>query len=140
MDLLDPGAGITRDSLTYYRDHRHEFADFVRITVRFPGFGDPYDPYLMVLTDGRGDRMLLSGCTTGYVGEGPNGSLEILVGEGVDIETALAVTDAARLSLTRIPEGWCVEFYEPAHRADTGDEVVRSLVGPARVDDYGRSR
>lgn len=140
MDLLDAGAGITRDSLTYYRDHRHELADLVRITVRFPSFGDPYDPYLMVLTDGRGDRILLSGCTTGYVGEGPNGSLEILVGEGVDIETALAVTDAARLSITRTPEGWCVESYEPAYRADTGDEVVRSLAGPARVDDCGRSR
>ena len=140
MDLLDPGAGITRDSLTYYRDHRHELDDLVRITVRFPGFGDPFDPYLMVLTDGHGDRMLLSGCTTGYVGEGPNGSLEILVGEGVDIETALAVTDAAKLSLTRTHEGWCVESYEPAHRADTGDELVRSLAGPARVDHYGRTR
>lgn len=140
MDLLDPGAGITRDSLTYYRDRRHELDGLVAITVRFPGFGDPYDPYLMVLTDGRGDRMLLSGCTTGYVGEGPNGSLEILVGEGVDIETALAVTAAARLSLTRTPEGWCVESYEPAHRADTGDELVRSLAGPARFDDYDRTR
>lgn len=140
MDLVDPGAGITRDSLSYYRDHRHQLDELARVTVRFPGFGDPYDPYLMVLTDRCGDRMLLSGCTAGYVGEGPNGSLEILVGEGVDVETALAVTDAARLTVTRTAEGWCVECYEPAHRADSGDEVVRSLTGLAGVDDYGRSR
>src|SRR5690348_18271856 len=101
MDLRDPGAGVTRESLAFYRDHRHEMGEFVRATVRFPAFGDPYDPYLLVLTDRDDNRMFLSGCTTGYVGEGPNGTLEILVAEAVPIELALTVNDAARVCFTR---------------------------------------
>jgi hypothetical protein len=127
MELRDSGDGVTRESLAFYRDHRHEMSELARVTVRFPAFGDPYDPYLMVLTDRAANRMLLSGCTTGYVGEGPNGALEILVAEGVPIELALTVNDGARVCFTRTDGSWCMDHYAAAQARDPADDLLRSL-------------
>src|SRR5579884_2757468 len=79
MRYSDHGTGITRDSITFFREHRHRLGDIVQATVRFPGFDDPHDPYLMMLTDSNGDEIALSGCTAGYPGEGPRGAMQVLV-------------------------------------------------------------
>lgn len=123
-DYADEGVGTTRDSVAFHRDHRHHLGDLARVAVRFPGFDDPHDPFLMVLTDTRGDRLLLSGCTTGYVGEGPHATLQLLVAEGVPVELAMAVTDAARLTLARDSDGsWLIEDNIPGHDRDRDDAV-----------------
>jgi hypothetical protein len=124
MELRDPGTGITRDSLAFYRDHRHQLADLAAVSLQFPAFGDPYDPYLRVLTDNHGNSLQLSGCTTGYVGEGPNGSMQLLVAEGVPGELALAVTDAARLTFVRDNHGWRIDEYSSARHVDDGDVML----------------
>lgn len=82
MRLDDPGNGITRDSVNFFRDNRHRLGELVTAELRFPGFGDPFDPYLMVLRDGAGNEMRLSGCTTGYHGEGPRAAMLVLVEAG----------------------------------------------------------
>ena len=140
MELRDLGAGVTRESLAFYREHRHEMGKLARCTVRFPAFGDPYDPYLLVLADHDGNRMLLSGCTTGYVGEGPNGTLEILVAEGVPVELALTVNDGARVCLSRTDGSWRIDDYAAAQARDPADDLLQSL-DPAVVEaSHGRYR
>ena len=101
MRLKDHGNGITRDSLQFFREHRHQLGEIVEASVRFPGFEDPYDPYLMVLRDDRGDEMLLSGCTAGYPGEGPRGAMEVLVEAGWPADQAALVFHTATLRLER---------------------------------------
>lgn len=112
MQLRDAGDGITRDSLAFYRDHRPELAALREVTVRFPAFDDPYNPYLMVLRDVDGQELLLSGCTAGYVGEGPEGSFEILLTEDIPIDLARTVTYAAHLTFARAESGWRLDRCE----------------------------
>ncbi len=50
MRLDDDGNGVTRDSLRFFHDNQHKLQGIVLAEVRFPGFTDPFDPYLMVLT------------------------------------------------------------------------------------------
>ena len=138
MDLRDPGTGITRDSLAFYRDHRHELSTLDSVELRFPGFDDPHNPYLMTLTDTAGNQMLLSGCTTGYVGEGPNASLQLLVAEAVPVELALAVTDASRLIYRCDADGWRIDAYEGAHRPD--DTTRDTSAQHEHIPTVGRGR
>src|SRR3954452_9956533 len=115
MQLRDAGDGITRDSLAFYRDHRHELGALREVTVRFPAFDDPYNPYLMVLRDADGQELLLSGCTAGYVGEGPHGTLQVLVAEGCPVDAATYVLDGAALRYTRDGDGdWHLGEYHSA--------------------------
>jgi hypothetical protein len=115
MRLSDAGTGITRDSLAFYRDHRHELGEAREVTVRFPGYDDPHDPYLMVLRDVAGLEMRLSGCTTGYVGEGPHGTMRVLIEEGCPVVHATVVLSAATARFVRDEDGWAVADYTPAN-------------------------
>ena len=101
MKLDDDGNGVTRDSVRFFRDNRDRLGPIVSAAVRFPGFGDPFDPYLLVLRDAAGNEMRLSGCTTGYAGEGPRATLQILVDEGFPVGEARAVFTAPELTLQR---------------------------------------
>jgi hypothetical protein len=94
MNYFDNGLGITADSIAYYRDHRHELGMIIVAEVSFPGMSDHY-PYCFELRDDRGNRMFLSGLTTGYAGEGPRGAMEILVDAG------FPVVDAQRVMVDR---------------------------------------
>ncbi len=109
---------MTRDSVRFFHDNQHKLQHIVTAEVRFPGFSDPFDPYLMVLHDAAGNQMRLSGCTAGYVGEGPRAAMQVLVEAGFDAEQARQVFTAPTLRLTReIP---------PAHAAQNGDIPARS--------------
>jgi hypothetical protein len=101
MRYSDSGNRITADSLAFYREHRHRLGRIVAVRVRFPGFDDPYDPYLMTLTDETGDQIRLSGCTTGYPGEGPRATMRLLVEEGWPTSTAATVLTAATATFDR---------------------------------------
>lgn len=101
MRYIDTGNGVTRDSIAFFREHRHRLNRIVEASVRFPGFDDPHDPYLMVLRDDRGDEMLLSGCTAGYPGEGPRGAMQVLVESGWPADQAALVFTMPTLRLER---------------------------------------
>ena len=118
MRISDPGTGITRESLEFYRDHRHELGDVREVTVRFPGYDDPHDPYLLVLRDSRGDELRLSGCTTGYVGEGPHGTMRLLIEEGCPVVHAMVVLRAATATFARENGDWVVSDYTLANVPD----------------------
>ena len=101
MQLKDYGNGITKDSLQFFREHRHRLGEIVEASVRFPGFDDPHDPYLMTLRDSCGNEILLSGCTAGYAGEGPRGAMEVLVEAGWPADQASLVFTTPTLRLER---------------------------------------
>lgn len=103
MRLDDEGNGITRDSVRFFRDHRHELGEITSAELRFPGFGDPFDPYLMVLRDANGNEMRLSGCTTGYNGEGPRAAMQLLVEAGFPATHAQGVFSEPTIVLSRPP-------------------------------------
>ena len=129
MRISDPGSGITRESLEFYRDHRHEIADVREVTVRFPGYDDPHDPYLLTLRDNLGDELRLSGCTTGYVGEGPHGTMRLLIEEGCPVVQAMVVLSAATARFQCDEEGWRVADYTLAN--------ARCPAGPAETAGCG---
>ena len=130
MEIRDPGAGITRESLAFYRDHRHQLADIAEVTVRFPGYDDPHDPYLMVLRDTRGDELWLSGCTTGYVGEGPHGTMRVLIEEGCPVVHAMVVLSAATARFVHDDAGWRVDDYTLAN--SRGPQETAEAIGSRR--------
>jgi hypothetical protein len=90
MNYFDNGLGITADSIAYYRDHRPELGTIIAAEVSFPGMSDHY-PYCFELRDDRGNRLFLSGLTTGYAGESPRGAMEVLVDAGFPIVEAQRV-------------------------------------------------
>jgi hypothetical protein len=98
---IDTGNGVTRDSIAFFREHRHRLNEIVEASVRFPGFDDPHNPYLMTLRDDRGDELLLSGCTAGYPGEGPRGAMQVLVESGWPADQAALVFTTPTLQLER---------------------------------------
>jgi hypothetical protein len=101
MRYADAGNGITRDSVEFFREHRHRLGVIVEASVRFPGFDDPHDPCLMVLRDAAGDEIALSGCTAGYPGEGPRGAMQVLVEAGWPADQAALVFTTPTLRLER---------------------------------------
>lgn len=115
MRISDAGNGVTRDSLEFYREHRHQLSNVQEVTVRFPGFDDPHDPYLMVLRDADGNELRLSGCTTGYVGEGPHGTMRVLIEEGCPVVHSMVVLHASTARFLRDADGWAVADYTLAN-------------------------
>lgn len=136
MRIDDQGNGITRESLAFYRDHRHRIGDVREVTVRFPGYDDPHDPYLLALRDGEGNELRLSGCTTGYVGEGPHGTMRVLVDEGVPVVQAMVVLSAATARFVRDADGWAVADYTLAHGRPAPSPVEPELA--SRIAAAGR--
>ena len=126
MQISDRGNGITRESLTFYREHRHRLADVAEVTVRFPGYSDPHDPYLLVLRDRDDNELRLSGCTTGYVGEGPHGTMRVLIDEGCPVVQAMVVLQASTARFVFDGDGWAVADYTLANTRPTSQ--------PARID------
>ena len=135
MRISDSGTGIARDSLDFYRDHRHELGGIREVTVRFPGYDDPHDPYLLVLRDEQENEMRLSGCTTGYVGEGPHATMRVLIDEGCPVVHAMVVLSAATARFTRDATGWQVADYTLANARgpEAADDLDHHLQRAATV-------
>lgn len=136
MRISDAGNGVTRDSLAFYRDHRHQLGDVAEVTVRFPGYNDPHDPYLLVLRDRAHNELRLSGCTTGYVGEGPHGTMRVLIDEGCPVVHAMVVLQAATARFIRDERGWAVADYTLANARpqETATVLDRSADRIASLD------
>ena len=140
MRISDQGKGVTRDSLAFYRDHRHQLGDVTEVSVRFPGYDDPHDPYLLILRDHDNNELRLSGCTTGYVGEGPHGTMRVLLDEGCPVVHAMVVLQASTARFVRDDAGWTVADYTLANARPSQPapvELVRDLL-PERALGGGR--
>jgi hypothetical protein len=98
MNYFDNGLGITADSISYYRDHRHELGTILVAEVAFPGLSDHY-PYCFELRDDLGNRLFLSGLTAGYAGEGPRGAMEVLIDAGFGVADAQRVFHDRQVTL-----------------------------------------
>lgn len=133
MRLEDAGNGIARESVQFFREHRHLLGEIVEAAVRFPGYDDPFDPYLMVLTDAQGSRMRLSGCTSGYAGEAPRAAMVVLTECGFDPREVQVLFTAATAHFTRQPPG------PPDHGGSVGRNQARpprasQAAAPSRLD------
>lgn len=100
--LCDAGLGRTADSLGYCRDNRHLLFPIRAAEVLFPGDAERA-PHTMFLSDTAGNELWLSGCTIGYVGEGPRAALQILVEEGFPADEAVMVSPHATFTCTGQP-------------------------------------
>ncbi|WP_342045975.1 hypothetical protein [Bacillus sp. OTU530] len=76
--------GITRESISLYGKTKHNFSKFIEAKIDDRNFQNPIinedadrNDYL-ILVDDKGNQLHLTGCTCGYSGEGPRGTLEIL--------------------------------------------------------------
>jgi hypothetical protein len=87
VNYFDNGAGDVADSLSYYRDHRHELGMIISAEVVFPGLSDHY-PYCFELRDDLGNRMFLSGLAAGYPGDAPRAAMETLIDAGFSVVDA----------------------------------------------------
>ena len=91
--LKDPGHGITRKSLDFWKTNRDKIGPVLSVEVddnlhsELSPRGYPLEyPCAIYGADG---MIRLSGCTCGYGGEGPHGTAQILVDIGVGREEAL---------------------------------------------------
>lgn len=75
MILHDEGAGVTEDSLAYFRRNAAKLGRILAINI---DFNREFSMEIL----GVNGIMLLSGCTCGYRGTGPHGSVEILTSLG----------------------------------------------------------
>jgi hypothetical protein len=87
MNYFDSGSGNTSDSISYYRDHRHQLGEIVAAEVVFPGLSEHY-PYCFELRDDQGNRMFLSGLAAGYPGDAPRAAMETLIDAGFPVVAA----------------------------------------------------
>jgi hypothetical protein len=103
--LVEPGEGVTEQSKAFFLLHRHLFGTFISATM-----GDYERAYCLRLYDDVGQVLELRGCTAGYGGEGPHGTLTILRWAGFsDADAAPATLERLALGretflLTRLPE------------------------------------
>ena len=96
MILKDEGHGITRRSLEFWQENKSRLGEPLSVYARKNGVyhemvdddGMSYPLEWNVMIIGTQDDILLSGCTCGYGGEGPNGTAKILAELGIPIETA----------------------------------------------------
>lgn len=76
--------GITQQSLAFFNGHKHELGDILEVQMikywddlRNELTGDGWEPLPMRIK-GTKAEIHLSGCNSGYGGEGPNGSVKVL--------------------------------------------------------------
>ena len=91
----DPGHGVTETSLKFYYAMKSEIGEVRTVegsfepleTIPNPDYPQASLEYNLRITGHLG-AILLSGCNSGYSGEGPNGTRQILVELGMDRERA----------------------------------------------------
>lgn len=83
----DRGGGNTRYSLEFFDENVDMFDKFVHAWFVYDKEKAHYELHL---EDRNGDEMILEGCSFGYGGEGPHGSMEVLQKAGFPITSYLA--------------------------------------------------
>jgi hypothetical protein len=71
--------GITWQSEALYHKVKDKFGKFTSASIK-----GEYDP--LILKDEHGNELHLSGCSSGYTGTGPHGTLEVLNDAGFKID------------------------------------------------------
>ncbi len=74
MILKDKGNGVTEESLDFFRAHRENLGKIVKVEM----INCRKKKYPLRLTDNNGNEIWLSGCDSGYEGEGPLGTFKVL--------------------------------------------------------------
>ncbi len=72
MILKDAGDGCTEFSISFFRQHHHQLGVITYIEMT------DCDDWPLHIKDDAGNEIWLSGCTSGYGGEGPHGTHTIL--------------------------------------------------------------
>ncbi len=85
MDYKDEGHGITAKSLEFWDQHKLLIGEVTHIAGSF----EPLELEYNLKIYGLYGTILLSGCTCGYGGEGPNGTRKILEELGIDHDKAM---------------------------------------------------
>jgi len=106
MDYKDDGCGITVESLEFWDQHKPLIGEVTRIACSFRplrvdvklhnGYIIPLEYNLKIF--GTRGTILLSGCSCGYGGEGPNGTRRILEELGVDHDRAMELIHQKRFA------------------------------------------
>lgn len=79
MILKDEGYGCTEFSIMFFRQHRQQLGVITHIEMI------DCDDWPLRIKDVVGNEMWLSGCTSGYGGEGPHGTHTILQECGINL-------------------------------------------------------
>lgn len=90
MILKDGGERIADFSLKFFRKNRKKLGKVVKVEMQeyVDGQGK-FRPYPFRIFDDKGNQLWLSGCATGYVGQGPYATYRILQELGLEIEHAM---------------------------------------------------
>ncbi|QWH64326.1 hypothetical protein EXW39_30320 (plasmid) [Bacillus mycoides] len=78
--------GVTSKSIRLFEKLKHKFSPFTQAKINASNFINPLvqnseeneDKNYLVMLDDKGNQLHLTGCTCGYTGTGPHGTLEIL--------------------------------------------------------------
>jgi hypothetical protein len=137
MKFADSGNGVTQDSLAYFHGHIGSLGPIVVADVLDSGDGWPC-PYHLMLHDGAGNRMALSGCAGGTHGEPARGATQILVEAGFSAGQARRVLAEAPLRLTRseTPRSGAAAPEKPVAPLSLGSAVFRSEADRNRRADF----
>ncbi|MED1383819.1 hypothetical protein [Bacillus mycoides] len=78
--------GVTSKSIKLFEKLKYKFSQFTQAKINASNFINPLirnseeneDKNYLVMLDDQGNQLHLTGCTCGYTGTGPHGTLEIL--------------------------------------------------------------
>ncbi|MGE6594128.1 hypothetical protein ACQKFU_32565 [Bacillus mycoides] len=78
--------GVTSKSINLFEKLKYKFSHFTQAKINASNFINPLirnseeneDKNYLVMLDDQGNQLHLTGCTCGYTGTGPHGTLEIL--------------------------------------------------------------
>lgn len=75
MIYHDDGHGISKKSLSFFREHRHLVGEIKSVTMASYIDDEIVYPFRVI---GEYGEIWLSGCTAGYMGEGPHTTVQIM--------------------------------------------------------------
>lgn len=86
--------GVTFESIRLFEKLKHKFSQFTQAKINASNFINPLvrdseeneDKDYLVMLDDHGNQLHLTGCTCGYTGTGPHGTLEILNKAGFNVD------------------------------------------------------
>lgn len=125
-DISNSGQGVNVDSLTFFRNQRHQFGAITQAVVTFPSPRGGVST--LVLRDENGRRMLLSDCVVGSPDSSRQTAMQVLVEAGFAANIVEVVLTHAVVRLGRSCDG--TTWLERAMNPCTGPPANR---GASRV-------